>query len=87
MIVGVIPVVIAGFLRMADARFEIGLLGINIVIVVGVLLTLGGTAAGLARSRHPLQGNDQKGIRRREAWASTFAISIYTSWLILILPS
>jgi hypothetical protein len=87
MIVGVIPVVIAGFLRMADARFEIGLLGINIVIVVGVLLTLGGTAAGLARSRHPLRGNDQKGIRRREAWASTLAISIYTSWLILILPS
>ncbi len=85
-LVGIVPVIIAVILRLANARIGIGLTGINVTVGVGILLILTGTAAGIFRARHPYQDNDQKGIRRWEAWASSMAISVYTAWLLLVLP-
>jgi hypothetical protein len=86
-LVGIIPVVIALMLKVVEARIEVGVVGIDVVIGVGILLTLAGTLAGLGRGRHPSLGNAQVGIRPWEAWCSTMGISLYTAGLLLVLPT
>jgi hypothetical protein len=86
--VGMIPVVIVMILRISGAHLDsfFGLAGINALIYVGIAATIAGTGAALSRARHPDTGNDQVGLRQWEAWTCTMGLSVYTFWLVLVLP-
>jgi hypothetical protein len=80
-----IPAVVAIGLRAADVKVSATSASINIIVGIGVALTLVGTLASMLRTAHALD-NNQQGLRPWEAFGSCTLIAVYTLILMLFLP-
>lgn len=83
---GVLPPIVGTTLRMSGIRLKLNQWDVNWIVGTAIGLSLIGAVLSLSRTRHPVTGNNQSGLRKWEAWATTLAISVYTLMLILVLP-
>lgn len=79
------PLVASGILTYLGIRIPLTATSVNVIIGVGVAISLAGTFLSVRRTAHPLDG-PQVGLRPREAFGSNLTISLYVAALILCLP-
>jgi hypothetical protein len=81
-----LPLAVATVLKVViDFRVSLNATGINILIGIGILLTLLGTFLSVGRTAHPVNG-PQMGVRPIEAFGTNIVISLYVTALIICLP-
>ena len=81
-----VPLLVGIGLRLAGVRLPLNQTSVNWLIGTGVGLALAGTFLSATRTRHPELGNEQKALRRFEAWSTNLTISLYTLALMIMLP-
>lgn len=83
--VSAVPALAGIALRIAGVHAEPTATTSTWIVVAAFALAMGAIAMGALRVRHPLDGV-QKGLRRREAYGTTIAISLYTLMIVIFLP-
>jgi hypothetical protein len=83
--VGAIPALAGIAMRVFGAHLGLTPAIATWLVAAALALALGAVTIGAFRTRHPVDGR-QKGLRRREAYGTTMAISVYTLAMMIFLP-
>ncbi|MEU6575494.1 hypothetical protein [Streptomyces sp. NPDC046805] len=84
--VGAIPILVAMAARAFIGHFTPTAASVNTLVGVGLLLAMVGVFLGVQRTAHAFSNEDQKSVRRSEAYGTTAAVTLYTVALIVLLP-
>ena len=84
-VAGISPILVSTILRFAGVSARPTSLETNVLVVIGIGLTMVGTLASLMRSSHR-SDHKQVELRKAEAFATTQAVGIFVALLMIFLP-